>query len=159
VRKGYASFLTLEFGRPHLHVREPYVSSSESRRVREGAARRRITVHGDWHLWIYCCDWAVFQGSRLVGDSESSDLKIHRAARCLDGRKLVAAHVFPHGMRSLFEFETGARLETKPYGRTREQWLLYEPGGNVLVVRADRTYSYGKGNRPPDRKQWRPIRA
>lgn len=149
VKKGYASFLTLEFGEPHLHVHE---------RVREGFAPRLIVVHGDWHLWIHSCDWAVFEGARRIGHSEGTDRNIERAARSLDGRKLVGAEVVPRGMRTVFEFESGVRLETWPYDRTGEQWLLYESGRNVLTVRADRKYSYGKGNRTPGRKRWLPIR-
>jgi hypothetical protein len=57
-------------------------------------------------------------------------------------------------MRTVFEFDLGGTLETKPYDRTSEQWLLYEPNGNVLAVRADRQYSYGLGNRHPDKIRW-----
>ena len=158
VRRGHGSFLTLEFGRPHLRLREPYRSSAKSKRVRAAAAARLATVHGDWHLWIYCCDWAVFEGERLVGDSRSKQ-SIDRAARFLDGQRLVKAWVVPRGMRSVFEFDLGGRLETKPCDRAREQWLLYEPNGNVLAIRADRKYSYGPGERHPSAERWLAIDA
>jgi len=158
VKRGYGSFLTLEFGRPHVHVREPYQSTAKSRRVREAAAGRLVTVHGDWHLWIYCCDWRVFHGSRLVGDSDSNR-RADRAARYLNGQKLVKAQVVPRGMRTSFEFDLGGRLETKPFDRTREQWLLYEPNGNVLIIRANRRYSYGPGDRSPTRQKWLTVDA
>jgi len=122
------------------------------------AARRLITVRGDWHLWIYCCDWAVFKGARLIGDSESNR-RIDRAAHFLNGQKLLKASVMPRGMRSVFEFDLGGRLETKPFDRTREQWLLYEPNGNVLAIRADRKYSYGSGNRHPTKQRWLTVDA
>jgi hypothetical protein len=51
----------------------------------------------------------------------------------------------------------GAELETKPFNRTSEQWLLYEPDGNVLAWRADRKYRHGPGNRPPSKKHWRRL--
>jgi len=159
VKKGYGSFLTLEFGRPHLHVREPYRSTSKSRRVREMAATRQVFVHGDWHLWIYCCDWKIFDGSRLVGSSKSTDRSIDQAARFLNGQKLIKARVVPRNMRSYFHFDLGGRLETTPFDRTREQWLLYEPNGNVLSVRADRKYSHGPGDRAPSEEKWLSIDA
>lgn len=158
VKRGYGSFLTLEFGRPHVRVREPYASSSEYRRVRELAASRFTYVQGDWHLWIYGCHWAVFEGSRLIGNSDSKR-RIDRAARFLNGQKLVKAWVVPRGMRSYFEFDLGGRLETKPYDRASEQWLLFEPNGNVLTVRADKRYSYGSGDRQPGRERWLAIDA
>jgi len=153
VERGYGSFLTLEFGRPNLRVREPRESTSKLKRVRNLAARRLVYVRGDWHLWIYCCDWAVLEGSRLVGDSDSKR-RIDRAARFLNGQKLVSARLIPRGMRSVFEFDLGGRLQTQPFDRSSEQWLLYEPNGNVLNVRADRRYSYGPGDRHPDRQRW-----
>ena len=156
VERGHGSFLTFEFGRPHLRIREPYESTAQSNRVRKSAARRHVYVRGDWHLWIYCCNWAVFDGSRLIGDS-ASKRRIDRAARYLNGQKLVSARVIPRGMRSLFEFDLGGRLETKPYDRSSEQWLLYEPNGNVLTVRADKRYCYGPGDRHPDHHRWLPM--
>lgn len=115
-------------------------------------------VRGDWHLWVYCCDWAVFNGSKLIGDS-ASNARMDRAAAFLDGQKLLSARVIARGVRSIFEFDLGARLETRPYDRTSEQWMLFEPKGNVLAVRADKRYSYGRGNRHPDRMKWLAIDA
>ena len=157
VHRGHGTFLTFEFGRPHVFVREPYKSISKSKRVRQFAASRFTYVHGDWHVWIYCCDWAVFEGPRLIGNS-GSNRRMDRAARFLNGQKLVKAWIAPPGMRSYFEFDLGGRLETRPYDRVSEQWLLYEPNGNVLTVRADKRYSYGSGDREPDRQRWLAIK-
>jgi len=118
-----------------------------------------VYVRGNWHLWIYFCKWEVFQRSRRIANSDSSDLRIDRAAALLNGQKLVSARVILRGMRTLFEFDLGGRLETRPFNRTGEQWLLYEPSGNVLAVRADKRYSYGPGNRPIDREKWLAIDA
>ena len=96
-------------------------------------------------------------GSHLVADDTSSRRRIDRAARYLNGQKLVHSRVVLRGMRTVFEFDLGGRLETKPYNRTSEQWMLYEPNGNVLTVRADKHYTYGSGKRPPDRSRWLPI--
>jgi hypothetical protein len=62
-------------------------------------------------------------------------------------------------MRSYFEFDLGGRLETKSFDRMSEQWLLYEPRGNVLTVRADKRYSYGSGDRHPSQQTWLAIDA
>ena len=47
VKRGWGSFLTLEFGEPHLEVVEPRLSDSLYPKVRAAAARRSAHVHGD----------------------------------------------------------------------------------------------------------------
>src|SRR4051812_45142066 len=76
VKPGFGSFITLEFGRPHLEIREPISpKSAVSKKLRDVLARRQIVVRGDWHLWIYCCKWQVFSGGRRIGFSESRDIQ------------------------------------------------------------------------------------
>jgi hypothetical protein len=156
VHRGYGTFLTMEFGKPHLEIREPIESKASSKRVRDHFARRMVTVRGDWHLWIYCCRWKVFEESRLVGDC-TSNRRIDRAAHLLDGQALVNVESTSRGTRWVFTFDLGARLETRPYNRISEQWLLYEPKGKCLCVSANGRFSYGPANQSPDKERWRPI--
>ena len=73
VSPGFGSFLTLEFGEPHLEVREPVaMKKGTSAGVRKNLIRRAVYIHGDWHLWIYCCDWQVFSGTKHIGDLHTS---------------------------------------------------------------------------------------
>ena len=157
VNRGYGSFLTLEFGSPRLVVREPRSPApSMSPRVQKLFARRSVRVRGRWHLWIYCCEWLVRANGIVVGDS-TTPRRIDRAARELNGQKLLEVIVNARGARSRFVFDLGAELETKPFDRTSEQWLLYEPDGNVLAWRADRKYRHGPGNRRPSEERWRSL--
>ena len=159
VKRGWGSFLTIEFGQPHLELLEPRETTSTSKKVQAAAARRLAYVRGDWHLWVYCCQWGVFNDSgELIGDT-SSRRSIDRAAAFLNGQALVAGALIPRGMRTVLEFDLGARLEMKPYNRTAEQWMLYEPNGKVLTVRADKRYSYGSKDHAPERMQWLPVQA
>jgi len=143
VERGWGSFLTFEFGRPHLVVREPSsdLSTISSKKVRELYQRRTVHVRGQWHLWIYCCNWTVYDRTRIVGDS-SSPRRIDRAAKLLNGQKLLSVALAPRGARTEFIFDLGGVLQTAPYDRRSEQWYLYEPSGSVLTLRADRRYSY-----------------
>ena len=159
VKRGCGSFLTIEFGQPHLKIYEPRVTTSTSKKVQASAARRQAYVRGDWHLWIYCCDWSVSDGSnKLVGDTYSRK-SIDLAAKFLNGQALVASTLISRGMRTVLEFDLGARLETKRYNRTDEQWMLYEPGGKVLTVRADKHYSYDPGDLEPNMLRWPPMES
>jgi hypothetical protein len=157
VSRGYGSCLTLEFGVPRLEVREPRVPVREvSPRVQRQLARRVVRVRGRWHLWIFCCEWFVRANGKLVGDW-TTPRRIDRAARELNGQKLRVVRVGLRGARTYFSFDLGAELETKPFDRSREQWMFYEPDGRVLSWRADRTFSYGPGNCPPEKMRWRKL--
>ena len=157
VSRGFGSFLTLEFGSPHLVIRDPMpTTAGGSARVRRLLARRSVRVRGRWHLWIYCCEWRVLAKGKVVGDWTTTR-RIERAVRELNGQKLKGVTVGRRGARTHFAFDLGAELETKPYDRTSEQWLLYEPDGRVLAWRADRKYSYGSGSRPTERLVWRSV--
>jgi hypothetical protein len=157
VTPGVGSFLTLEFGAPRLVVREPISpATAVSARVRRLLGRRRVWVCGRWHLWIYCCDWDVVVDGRIVGGS-TTKRRMARASRELDGQRLVEVRVKLRGARTRFVFDLGAELETRPYDRSSEQWLLYEPDGHVLALRADRKYSYGVGDRTPREGDWRTL--
>jgi hypothetical protein len=70
---------------------------------------------------------------------------------------LLDVRLSPRGARTSFIFDLGAELETKPYDRASEQWLLYEPDGYVLTWRADRKYAYAEGNRLHKQLTWRSV--
>ncbi len=154
---GWGSFLTLEFGSPHLIIDEPEEAQPDwSPSMRKRRARRRIRVRGEWHLWIYCCGWNVYTRDKLVGDSaleSSSKRRIARGAKELDGQKLLQVEIDPSRGHSVFTFDLGSRLETMPYNADSDQWLLYEPSGKVFSYRADGMYSHQPGNTPPSRQK------
>ena len=141
VRPGWGSYLTLEFGRPRLKMRDPIQSKSRSARVRKLSARRSVIIKGQWHLWIYDCHWTVSAKGRRVGDSRAPR-SYRRAAEELDGQKLAGIAIDPRSARTVFEFDLGAMLETRPCDRDGEQWRLKEPSGHWFVIQAGGRYSY-----------------
>lgn len=149
--------LTLEFGKPHLEIREPVMASRKaSARVKALLARRGIFVHGQWHLWLYQCKWELVYQGRKTG-YRSPDEKIQRAGYCLDGEKLVRFSIAPMSMQCHFEFDLGSSIKTWPSDSTSDQWILYAPSHRVLIVRADGKYHYGRSDLAWDDK-WKPIR-
>lgn len=159
VKPGYGSFLTFEFGEPHLEIREPIaVAKNVPADLREDMERRRVYVHGEWHLWIYCCDWQVFCGPKCIGDSSSS-ANIRRAAEFLDGQALTSFSISLPNVNCTFEFDLGGTLSTRSYDKDSEQWMLYEPLHTVLTVRADGRYKHMRSDVPADRGDWRRIDA
>ncbi len=153
VKKGHGSFLTLEFGEPRLEIREP----REDRHFRN----RNVTICGDWHLWIYCCNWAIAQNGKHLAHSESDDEAIAKATAQLDGQCLKRLWMEPGTVVTHFEFDLGAVLKTFPYDddddEPNEQWMLFEPSGDVLSVRSDNQFCHGSGETPPNGEQWLPL--
>ncbi|MBA3811806.1 MAG: hypothetical protein H0X27_09255 [Caulobacteraceae bacterium] len=160
VHHGFGSFLTLEFGQPHLKIYEPIVASAKAcDRVRQQLARRRITPTGEWHLWIYCCHWRMLSDGAEIAWSEASDDTIGRAASDLDGRLLTGLEVDPPRGTSVFHFEGGRSLRTWPYdGGLEEQWMLHMKSGDIFEYRGDGFYSLGPGDRSMDEAVWHPLR-
>ncbi len=153
VRQGHGSFLTLEFGNPHLEVREALPNATSV-----GLRDRRVTVRGDWHLWIYCCDWKILQGGARLAHSESDRQAIERALLRIDSQTLNAVDVDPPTGSSCFSFEHRLVLETSPYqSGSDDTWLIYGPDRNVLTFRADGCYSWHADNTPPSQAIWLPV--
>lgn len=159
VQHGLNSLLTFEFGDPHLDIRGPMPSKSGSRRFQQIFTRRHVALHGERHLWIYSGDWAVFQGKALRADSKAGRRRIGRALPDLDGQILTKVDVSLDLRHSVFYFDIGGRLETAVSGDDQisddEQWMLYEPSGLVLTVRADGCYCRDPGDTPPEQQAWR----
>jgi hypothetical protein len=150
VRQGHGSFLTFEFGKPKPEVAE---RQSSGRGLRKSAY-----LHGEWHLWIYCCHWRVSQDGTQLAWSEDKNELIALAVAALNGQKLIAVRLDPGKGRSTFEFGLGRSLETWPCGAhpMDEQWIiLTETEG--FTYRADGFYSRGPKDTPPAQEQWFPL--
>jgi hypothetical protein len=157
VRRGHGSFVTFEFGEPRLDVGEPKQRLHVfSPKVHERLATRLVAVHGAWHLWIYCCAWRLTHRGRPLARSESRPQRIDSALAVLDGQALVSVSVDADA-RTTFTFDLGCSLLTWPYDDASEQWLLYEPDGRVLTVRADGRNSHESGATPAEDSQWHPL--
>ncbi len=158
-KQGHSSFLTFDFGDPILEIREPrelgyYLTPNK----RSKFLRRSVTVRGQWHLWIYFCDWSLHLNGKQIARSYSADWRIERAVGALNGQALTRVSVDPDHANFIFEFDLGGVLKTWPdEDKGRDQWMLYEPSGYVLTVRGDGHYSHQLGNSPPAQTEWRPL--
>jgi hypothetical protein len=162
VKSGVGSSLAFEFGEPHFKViREPFESKSKKPSMIRLSKRRIVSICGDWHLWIWSCDWRFFRNDTFISDSEASKRELRQIALDLEGQALVNVRVVGAGI-TVFEFDLGGRLETFPYSdqneesEPEEQWLLYQPSGMVFIFRSDGKYSYHMGNETTF-EEWLPI--
>jgi hypothetical protein len=121
---GQGSFITLEFGHPHIRRTEPTAK----------VPKRIVRVGGDWHLFVYCCDWQILDADRVIATSDGSKEEMNAAAKFLDGQILVKAT--DTGLGTLFEFDLGGMILTSPSrDEADDQWLLYH-GEQVYVCDA-----------------------
>ena len=127
VRVGHGSFLTFEFGQPYLHIREPNPSTQQLNRL--------ITIRGDWHLWVYSCNWEIENNNTVIASSNSERNTMQRAASFLDGQKLLNV-AFDNNLKiSSFIFDLGGMLKTWPQTTEREdQWIFFHKDEHVITL-------------------------
>ena len=139
-----------------MEIREPREAGREaSRRVREHVAQRQVHIKGDWHLIVWLCDWEVFHRGKRLG-SNLSRSRLDKAARSLDGQKLIRFSMDARGNVCVFAFDLGGELITHRWGGDL-QWQLFEPSRKVLTLRGDKKFSYTRSNLPLDAGPWRSV--
>jgi hypothetical protein len=165
VAKGHGSFVTLQFGEPQLVIREPrmqplFIDGGPSR-----ARTRFVHIRGQWHLWIYCCEWSLTLNGVQIAHCESDDVTIARALRVLNGQALTSVESSSADGSSTFAFDLGCVLRTHPAPKGTysekpvEQWMLFQPSGDVLTVRGDGQYLVRDGRQPNDDNGWEQLPA
>jgi hypothetical protein len=119
VRLGHGSFITLEFGK------EETPSTSDVR-------RKSKLLHGEWHLWVYCCSWRLDTGRSIIAGSEDNRDHIAQALDKLNGKVLKQVRVDLPAFDAVLEFEGSVSLRLfSVYSEGVEHWMLYTPDGVV----------------------------
>ncbi len=141
--------LSMNFGKPSLCVREPFSTDSKSEAVQRMAAQRRVTVRGEWWLWIYCCYWQLTADGLELATGSSSFKRIERATAQLAGQKLVSVAVKPETGATSFAFDLGCVLNCRRFDRdtNAELWMLYKPSGYVLSVHGNGTFNHQRATK------------
>jgi hypothetical protein len=114
---GWGSFATIEFG-----------------------ARRLVNhhYHGDWHLWLYMCEWQLYSRNRVLANSESTKHVMEVATDNLNGEKLKYVSFDSERLETEFTFSRDLRLVCKPYAdaaSNEECWMLFRPDATVMSLR------------------------
>lgn len=139
VRRGVGTFLTMEFGEPHLSVREPkQPRSATSANAQQVLMRRRIYVAGDWHFWVKYGHWKLSSARRLLEETTPSGTKLEDCLNELDGQRVIGIGIglIPHSC--VLRFDLGAELEIWPSEEaTDDQWSLHNWNGKIVAYRND----------------------
>jgi hypothetical protein len=141
VRRGVGTFLTMEFGAPHLSVREPIeprhtTSPKGIRRLKQ----RVVHIVGDWHLWIQHADWRLTTAHAKLTSDDEIGTPLDDALADLDGQKLLSAEVAAERNRWTLTFDLGGSLEIWPANYEAEElWGLYRQDRRIIICRQDGT--------------------
>jgi hypothetical protein len=155
--RGYGSFITFNFGKPRLKENGVLKRPGEGRLPRR---TRMVSVRGDWHLWIYCCKWAIWQDEKHAASSNSSNDKIDCACAFLDGQKIRGIAVYPKTAETLFSFDLGGAMLTWPIDdEIIEQWSLRCPNEKILKFRSDGTFGYSDVHSSANNETFVPTNA
>lgn len=157
VRRGHGSFLVMEFGNPHLSVREPVITSLGSPdKVRHNLQRRHIDVVGDWRLWVQYAEWTLTSRYGVLTNNDPDGSPSDECLRDLDGQRLLL--VGP-GVKERFcalTFDLGGTLEMSPSASVpEEQWSLYGWEGDIVSYTHDGQLVFERANL--DRRVYRPL--
>ena len=133
VRCGEYGVLRLDFGSPHLSVREPSPTTGKSWRLALALQRRLVIPTGEWHLFVEAGLWSVEAGG--VRCSRTDQQFDTRAFNQLDGQKLISATYAPASAGWLFTFDLSGTLLIREQHLEEDedtQWtLFFERGGSL----------------------------
>jgi hypothetical protein len=142
VKRGYGSFLTMEFGSPFLIVREPITASPNSPpRTRKRLARRRAFIQGDWHFWVEHADWELHVEGDTVTSEDMDRARVDQCLQALDGQRLLSVNPGAALHSLVLEFDLGASLSLRPASDSDDdeddQWSFHPRDGDIFECRVD----------------------
>lgn len=127
VKRGHGSFLTLEFGRPHLAVREPIRTKSADAKIRAGLENRRVSCSGQWGLWVTHSYWKIAAKGK-TRDHRDEHAKVDEVLQLIDGQKLLGAKFSSKNKMLTMRFDLGGNVQIwlpqKLEDRGNEMWAL-----------------------------------
>lgn len=148
VRRGHGSFLTIEFGSPHLLVREPIASRSNSDKVRRLLQRRAVYVEGDWHFSILYGDWKLSTAGGTLDSDKDRGSPLDECLDDLEGQKLLSVETSGVGHSCVWKFDLGGVLEIWPSAEIPDDaWTLHPWNGDIIAYQPDGTLSVAEGER------------
>jgi hypothetical protein len=151
--------LSINFGQPHLSIREPKEVKADEETIRQSFRLRQVTLHGEWLLWILSGYWKLSIKDFGEVTSASPYKRKRMALARLEGQKLIHARVNSNTSATCLDFDLGAKLSIRRISIKDDGdiWSLYKPNRYVLSVRADGKYNDILGDTDPDKIEWKPI--
>lgn len=125
----FGTYITMQFGTPHLYIRDPITpSAAASDIVAAQLRKRKVVIKGDFQFSILNCKWQIRIGSSSASSFESNLDEIHPIVDQLNGQILKSVMVDHVTKRTDLRFDLGGILEMSPddeMGPEEVQWTLY----------------------------------
>lgn len=137
-KRGHGTFITMEFGTPHLVVREPIKSKSTTPQVVRHLARRHVSIHGDFSLFIWDSRWSISTKDQTVG-LDTSENVVREVLRDLDGQRVTAVNFAEADTTLEFDLGITVRLGKSifPTEPKSDLWSLARFGSSSLSLLND----------------------
>lgn len=131
--------MTMEFGAPHLAVREPILVRPDSaERVRRNLQRRHVDITGDWHFWVQYGDWRISTRNGVLTSDHSLGSVFDECLSDLEGQRLVSVDPGIQERSCAFCFDLGGSLEIwRSTEIPGDQWSLYSWDGEIVTCGND----------------------
>ena len=144
-RVGHGSFLNFEFGEMKVPA---HYSQRKSRDPNK--EKKLIPAIGEWHFWIYMCNWEIYHNYKLIAHSEDETEDMEKGVKNFDGLRLISIDPFSSSGTSEFYFEDNYILKTFPYedeDDDDDHWMIYCPDGNVFTLQSANRWTYEKSSK------------
>ena len=130
--------LDMNFGRPHMELRQPRESLSRSPRVRAHSARRGVHLHGTHWLVVYPGRWRLTLADGLTVRDTSSAKRLDMAVARLSGELLEGIAIHSQTGRTDFFFDLGGHMTVRwprahAADKDHELWSLHSRSRFVAV--------------------------
>ncbi|MFM0079936.1 hypothetical protein [Paraburkholderia sediminicola] len=139
VTQTHGSCFFIEFGSPHLRIREPSDPRPDATdRVAINLRRRRVYVVGTWSLLVQDCNWTLTNEQKSVCQEDAPE-DMEKLFRGVEGQYLVSVRVVEATKTCTLEFDLGGSLKLCPridrdsdLDPNEDQWhLSYRDGSSV----------------------------
>jgi hypothetical protein len=135
INRGHGSALRVEFGKPHLQVRNPIQARPSSEdRVKEHLASRRIFPSGQWHFLILDSEWKVSAFGKTCHCNDPKP-KVDEALEHLNGQRLVSIEIEPDGKWFVLAFDLGGTLRVSLFPQDEGTcWSLSDADKGIITT-------------------------
>jgi hypothetical protein len=123
----------MDFGNPHLKIREPIPHvPGASKAVIDALERRQVIPTGRWHLFVNEGDWSVITKNNSCSRMDRNTKKIDATLRQLDGQRLIDVRQSDEGIGYILQFDLGGLVHLNfsefPEGTQKQEkfvWTLF----------------------------------
>ncbi|WP_146002895.1 hypothetical protein [Telmatospirillum siberiense] len=146
----HGSIINMQFGEPHLLIREPVVPSPQnSRKVKLNLSRRRVFVVGQWQFCIQDAEWEISTDNYSANNNEKNIENVNQCLGELAGQILLSVYHDAEGNYMAFNFDMRGVIRvffSENASDDADFWTLSIWNGNIISYRKDGVHIFKREN-------------